>query len=132
MSSSSGACVFCQIVRGEAPAIIVERWPDAVAFVPLRPVVKEHRGHVLVVPRTHAEDFMTDPAVTEATSRRAAELGAELLAAARAADPDAPVGLNMISSAGDPATQTVYHLHIHLLIRRPGDKITLPWTGQED
>ena len=116
-------CVFCQIVRGKAPAKLVQEWPDAVAFVPLGPVVPEDRGHVLVVPRTHVEDFTTDPAVTAATMAAAAELGAELRAAGR--------DLNLITSAGPAATQTVFHLHVHLVTRRPEDGLTLPWTGQE-
>jgi len=37
---------------------------------------------------------------------------------------------NLITSSGQYATQTVHHLHIHYVPRRPGDGLTLPWTGQ--
>ncbi|WP_419707975.1 HIT family protein [Promicromonospora sp. NFX87] len=116
-------CVFCQIVQGKAPATVVWAWEDAVAFVPLGPVVEEEHGHVLVVPRTHVEDFTTNPEVTAATSRRAAELGAKLRAAGR--------DLNLITSAGPAATQTVRHLHVHVVTRRAEDGLHLPWTGQK-
>lgn len=116
-------CVFCQIVQGKAPATVVWEWEDAVAFVPLDPVVEEEHGHVLVVPATHVEDFTTNPEVTAATSRRAAELGAKLRAAGR--------DLNLITSAGPAATQTVRHLHIHIVTRRAEDGLHLPWTGQK-
>jgi histidine triad (HIT) family protein len=118
-------CVFCQIVQGQAPATVVETWPDAIAFVPLEPVVEEEYGHVLVVPRVHVRDFTVDPEVTAATVRRAAELAAKL-----GVDEADGQGLNMISSAGKAATQTVFHLHVHVLIRRTQDKLHLPWTGQ--
>lgn len=118
-------CVFCQIVAGDAPATIVYKWPDAVAFLPKEPVVEEDLGHVLVVPRVHVRDFTVNPDVTAATARRAAELGAKI-----GVDEAKGKGLNMISSAGAAATQTVYHLHIHVAIRRDKDGLPLLWTGQ--
>lgn len=48
--------------------------------------------------------------------RRAAELMAE--------HPDA----NIITSKGSLATQTVFHLHVHLVPRAAGDGLPLPWT----
>jgi hypothetical protein len=38
---------------------------------------------------------------------------------------------NLITSVGAAATQTVRHLHIHLIPRREGDALALPWTGQQ-
>lgn len=110
-------CVFCQIVDGCAPAKIVREWPEAIAIVPLGPVVP---GHLLVIPRTHVDDFTADPQVSAATMRRAAELGGELGGA-----------MNLITSKGWEATQSVFHLHIHLVPRTAGDGLRLPWTGQE-
>lgn len=109
-------CVFCKIVRGESPAQHLYRWHDAIAIVPLRPVTP---GHVLVIPRVHVGDFTADPIVTAATMARAATLAA-------AEDWQ----WNLITSAGEDATQTVFHLHVHLVPRRAGDGLTLPWTGQ--
>jgi histidine triad (HIT) family protein len=80
---------------------------------PLRP---GRPGHVLVIPKTHVRDFQDDPIVTAATMARAAELG--------------DGQMNLITSAGEAATQTVFHLHVHLVPRTEGDGLTLPWTGQ--
>ncbi len=110
-------CPFCKIIRGEAEAQMVASWPDAVAFVPLDPVTP---GHVLVVPTVHVPDFVADRAVTAAVMHRAAIL-ADTLPARE---------WNLITSAGAAATQTVYHLHVHLVPRRAGDGLHLPWTGQ--
>jgi histidine triad (HIT) family protein len=106
-------CVFCRIVRGEFPAEVVREWDDCLAFVPLNPVTP---GHVLVIPKRHAADFAEDPELTAAVMRRAAEL--------------ASPPCNLITSAGAEATQTVFHLHVHVIPRRGGDGLALPWTGQ--
>lgn len=110
-------CVFCKIVRHEAPAEIVEQWSQAIAIRPLNPVTE---GHILVIPNDHVEDFTTDSVVTEITAYYAAELAARLGGE-----------WNLITSAGPNATQTVYHLHVHLVPRRPGDGLHLPWTKEE-
>ncbi|MFD5588776.1 HIT family protein [Streptomyces sp. NPDC127063] len=109
-------CVFCEIVAGTAPATIVREWPDAMAIVPLGPVTP---GHVLVIPRQHVANVGEDPAVSGAAAARAAELAAELPAA------------NVITSMGSAATQTVFHLHWHVVPRAEGDGLPLPWTPQQ-
>lgn len=107
------SCVFCDILAGEAPATIVRSWPYAVAFKPLNPVTE---GHTLVVPATHVRDALENPDVSAATMAAASEYAAE-------------VGpCNIITSAGHEATQTVFHLHIHVVPRREGDGLALPWT----
>jgi histidine triad (HIT) family protein len=106
-------CVFCSIVAGSAPAAIVRRWDDAIAIVPLNPVTP---GHVLMIPAEHVSDATVDPDVTAVAMRRAAEL----------AEPPC----NIITSAGAEATQSVAHLHVHIVPRRKGDGLALPWTGQ--
>ena len=108
-------CVFCEIIAGNAPAQMVYRWPDAVAFIPLNPVVQ---GHVLVVPTRHVKDFGEDPETTMRTMARAAELPRKL---------EPGVSWNLITSKGKPATQSVFHLHVHLVPRRWGDQLMLPW-----
>lgn len=104
--------MFCEIAGERAPAAVVRRWPDAIALVPLAPVVA---GHLLVIPRRHVPDAAADPGVAAAVMRRAAEL--------------AVPPFNIITSAGPAATQTVFHLHLHLLPRTAGDGVVLPWTA---
>ena len=111
-TAGSDDCPFCDIVWRGAPANVVERWPDAWAIVPLNPVVP---GHVLVIPLEHVEDALERPSVTGLTFARAAELA------------DRPC--NLITSAGAAATQTVLHLHVHVVPRRFGDGLRLPWSS---
>lgn len=107
-------CVFCGIVAGTDPATVVCEWDDALAIIPLNPVTE---GHYLVIPKVHVADFSEDPAVSAATMHRAAQL-AGLLPTAQ---------LNVITSKGPAATQSVYHLHLHLVPRRENDGLALPW-----
>lgn len=106
----TAACPFCAIVVGEGPATVVREWPEALAIVPLKPVVD---GHIIVLPKVHVTDFTTDPAVTGIVTQCAAEL---------AGHPS-----NLITSAGAEATQSVFHLHVHIVPRAENDGLALPW-----
>lgn len=112
-------CVFCQIIADptrQTPGVggTVAVWPDAIAIEPLGPVVE---GHLLVIPRVHVADFTEVPLVTAVTMARAAELAqhARIFPA------------NLITSAGREATQSVFHLHVHIVPRAENDGLALPW-----
>lgn len=115
MTGNALECVFCAIVAGRAPASVVHKWSDVIAIRPRHPVTE---GHVLVIPHVHVPDVAADPAVSARTMVAAARLAAELPAA------------NVITSRGTAATQTVFHLHLHLVPRAYGDNLPLPWTPQ--
>jgi histidine triad (HIT) family protein len=105
-------CVFCGIVAGTEPATFVRTWKDAVAFVPFNPVSP---GHVLVVPREHVRDATESDDVTALTMVRAVELARNLSAS------------NILTSVGTAATQSVFHLHVHVVPRSFGDQLMVPW-----
>ena len=109
---SEQPCVFCDIVAGRAPATIVRRWAESTAFVPLDPVTE---GHVLIVPNEHVRDAVVKPSVTMLTMARAVALAGEHASA------------NIMTSIGAPATQSIFHLHIHVVPRVAGDQLMLPW-----
>lgn len=109
-------CVFCDIVNGEAPAEITREWPFALAIVPLNPVVD---GHLIVIPKWHLRSAADSDLSTGTIAAYAAQLAAERYFA-----------FNLITSVNAEATQSVYHLHWHIVPRRDGDGLHLPWTGQ--
>jgi len=90
---------------------------DSVAFEPLNPVTP---GHFLVVPRKHVSHALESPVAAGRTLKFAAFLANQMGIPAA----------NFITSAGADATQTVFHLHVHIVPRRDGDGLHLPWTGQ--
>jgi histidine triad (HIT) family protein len=109
-------CVFCgRVGRGEYDAGDA----FAVTFRPLNPVGP---GHRLFIPRIHVADALDDPLVTAMTARFAAEWAAR----------EGVGACNLITSRGPEATQSVYHLHWHLLPRLKNDGLHLPWTGQSE
>ncbi len=94
----------------------------AIDIVPLNPVCE---GHRIVIPRAHVKDFMDDPAETASVMEYAAERAEELV------KQHGYAGMNLITSAGKEATQSVFHLHVHLVPRRKNDGLKLPWTNQK-
>ena len=106
-------CPFCDIIAGHGPAAIVQEWDDVIAITPRNPIVE---GHTLVIPKTHVEDFAAAAYVASRTMGKASIL------AHRMGGP-----MNLITSKGPEATQSVFHLHIHLVPRAVDDGLALPW-----
>jgi histidine triad (HIT) family protein len=111
----SDACVFCAIVRGEAPASIVCEDELTLAAVDLR---QFHAGHTLVIPRKHLRDARElDPAT-------GAALMATLVRITQAVSAAFPnQGLSLWHSIGEAAHQEVPHLHFHVHPRMLGDGV---------
>ncbi|MFD9464856.1 HIT family protein [Streptomyces sp. NPDC060027] len=121
-------CDFCAIGAGRAPATIV--WEDAnnMAFFPLRPAAL---GHTLVIPKAHYADFFDAPDSALCDLMQAVALvGRGLRTAVR------PDGMNVINSSGEAASQSVFHVHVHLVPRWTGDGFgdiwppSQPWAGE--
>jgi len=111
------ACVFCEIVAGRAPAIRVHEDDDFLGILDIRPFT---RGHTLVIPRSHSVDLTDTPAETLAGMMA---LGQRIARATRASDL-AATGNNLAINDGKSAMQTVFHIHLHVIPRRDGDKIS--------
>jgi diadenosine tetraphosphate (Ap4A) HIT family hydrolase len=114
------ACPFCAIVSGDdTGARVVYRSGGITAFIPLEPAT---RGHTLVVPNRHVA-YLTD--LTAVESR---DLGEAVYRTARAIRSAlSPDGLNVIQSTGAAATQTVPHVHFHVVPRWSSDRMMLRW-----
>jgi histidine triad (HIT) family protein len=116
-------CPFCdRIAAGEYESFSND--PSVVWFEPLKPVTP---GHVLFVPVRHVADALEDPYTTANTMEIASRWAGKRRAMALPEEWDC----NLITSAGPAATQTVGHLHLHVVPRREGDGLHLPWTGQK-
>jgi histidine triad (HIT) family protein len=106
-------CVFCdyagpsEVLADSGPAFIIR---------PLNPVAV---GHVLAVAREHVTDAVADPLVFGQVAEQAAAY-----ARVYRLGP-----CNLITSVGRAASQTIRHLHVHIVPRQHGDGISLPWSG---
>lgn len=106
-------CIFCRIARGEIPSAKVYEDEHFVAFLDIRPI---NPGHLLLVPRIHAERLVDLP--DDVLSREmplAARLARAMLAATGATD------FNLFNTNGAASGQEVFHHHLHVIPRRPGD-----------
>lgn len=104
-------CLFCQIASGEVPAEIVWSDADLVAFLDIRPVFK---GHTLLVPRVHHVTLPDLPA----------ELRDLFLAAGQRLASAMVDGLGAQGSfvaINNTVSQSVAHLHLHVVPRTKGD-----------
>ena len=103
--------MFCGIVAGTVPAHVVLTDDIAVAFLDARPVFK---GHVLVVPRAHyvtLADLPTDligPLFT-----RVQRVSAVM--------PEALGAQGSFVAENNTVSQSVPHLHVHVVPRTKGD-----------
>jgi histidine triad (HIT) family protein len=104
-------CTFCGIVDGSIAASIVYRDGGAVAFLDTRPVFK---GHVLIVPTAHVVTLPDLPAEALVPYFTAVQRIAGALPSALGADGTFVAQNNVIS-------QSVPHLHFHIVPRTKGD-----------
>lgn len=104
-------CAFCAIVRGETPAHRVLEDTASIAFLDHRPLFP---GHCLVVPRDHHETL--DEVPPDLLARVVENARRLSIAVERALEADgAFVALN------NRVSQSVPHLHVHVVPRRFGD-----------
>ena len=110
------ACPFCAIARGEGDARIVFENAEVVAFLDKAPLVP---GHVLLIPRVHVETIWEADEPTAAALALAARKLAKAVVAAMNADGAFVAQNNVVS-------QSVPHLHTHVVPRRQGDGFFSP------
>ena len=105
------SCAFCRIVAGEVDADVVLDDGPVLAFLDHRPVFP---GHVLVVPRAHV------PTLVDLDD----ELLVPLMSAVRAVAAAVPRALGAqgtFVAANNVVSQSVPHLHWHVVPRTKGD-----------
>lgn len=118
-------CPFCTIVAGADPAVReVARTEEAVVFFPTEPAVL---GHCLVIPTRHVETF------TELSANELREAMFTAQAVARSlTEALNPQGINIIQSNGASASQTVPHIHVHVVPRWDNDAIGELWPPESN
>jgi ATP adenylyltransferase len=104
------ACVFCtsdkeRILASNSLAYAIR---DTSPVTPL---------HTLILPIRHVADyFELEPAESQAIAHLLQQTRREVLARDRAV-----AGFNIGVNIGAVAGQTIFHCHVHLIPRRPGD-----------
>lgn len=99
-------CVFCMIARGDLDARIVYSDDFVVAFDDITP---QAPVHTLIIPRAHFADMGDDVPMDVANALFAA---IPKVAALKGVDES---GYRVIINNGRDASQTVQHLHVHVM-----------------
>jgi histidine triad (HIT) family protein len=123
--ASQPTCPFCDVIQGAGEVSMCFEDAEVVAFMDIQPV---NAGHVLVVPRQHYESLEDiPPSLASHLFQVAMQLAPVVKQVARAD------GLNLVVNSGAAAGQDVFHYHVHIIPRRPGDgfDIPLPFAGSE-
>jgi histidine triad (HIT) family protein len=105
------ACVFCSIVAGETAAFMVFDDEVALGFLDVRPLFL---GHALVIPRDHHVTLPDLPA----------ELVAPFFERVQRVAAAVPVAMDAQGSfvaMNNVVSQSVLHLHVHVVPRTKGD-----------
>jgi len=106
-----GNCVFCSIVAGETAAVSVLDDDVALAFLDVRPLFP---GHVLVIPRQHHVTLPDLPAELVGPFFERVQRVAGAVPVAMGAQGSFVAMNNVVS-------QSVAHLHLHVVPRTKGD-----------
>lgn len=113
-------CIFCNIINKKSEAEIIFEDENIVAFLDIQPI---NYGHTLVVSKKHYDNILTVPKDELAEIMKATQFIAGAVKRSVNAD-----GFNVISNNGDPAGQTVYHFHFHIIPRFAEDFTFKPRT----
>ena len=122
-------CVFCTV----PPDMVIAENHLAYAILDRYPVTA---SHALIIPKRHISDyFELGSSESNACQRLLETVRQKLKGQDRTID-----GFNIGINAGEAAGQTIFHSHIHLIPRRPGDvanprggvRHTIPGKGYYD
>ena len=112
-------CIFCKIANGEIPSATLYEDEDFRLILDLGPASK---GHALILPKAHAANIYEISDDMAAKAMILAKKMATKMTEALKCD-----GFNIVQNNGEPAGQTVFHFHMHLIPRYEGDQVGITW-----
>jgi histidine triad (HIT) family protein len=110
-------CIFCKIIDGEIPAVKVLDEELVIAFMDINPSSK---GHMLVVPKRHAENIFEIPESDLAATVKAVKRCAKAVKEALNAE-----GITILQLNGKASDQVIPHFHIHIIPRWENDGLPI-------
>ena len=109
-----GDCVFCNIIKGSAPASIAYSDEKVMALMDVQPV---NPGHVLIIPKIHVAQLSE---LSEETGVRMFKIAMQIAEALRQSGTKCE-GINLFLADGEAAGQNIFHVHLHVIPRFRGD-----------
>jgi len=107
-------CLFCKIIQGKIPSLIIYKDDVTLAFLDIAPFTK---GHSVVVPKNHYQNLLDFPEEEMVSFFSALKKVANKLKTKLQAD-----GINILQNNYKAAGQEVNHMHFHVIPRWVNDK----------
>ncbi|KAK3119889.1 hypothetical protein QOZ80_9AG0677250 [Eleusine coracana subsp. coracana] len=108
-------CVFCRIIRGDAPAYKVYEDDVCLCILDSHPLAP---GHSLIIPKCHFPSLeATPPPVVAAMCSKVPFFSNAIMKATKCDS------FNLVVNNGAAAGQVIFHTHFHIIPRRSGDKL---------
>jgi histidine triad (HIT) family protein len=117
--------IFAQIIRGEAPCYKLYEDDEVLAFLDLFP---QAYGHSLVIPKRAAARNILE--IDEASLAKVMAVVQKLTRAL--VEELEPAGVQVAQFNGAPAGQTVFHIHMHVIPRFPGEQLGIHAANRAD
>jgi histidine triad (HIT) family protein len=118
-------CVFCELAAGRRQGSVAFEDDACVVLMDSRPVTP---GHSLVIPKRHAAHLAE---LNDETWTHVCAVAKRVELALRRSGVRCE-GINLFLADGEAASQTVPHVHLHVMPRFAGDsfKIDADWTAR--
>jgi histidine triad (HIT) family protein len=112
------SCEFCRVVSRQDESTIIFEDEKTMVFLDIKPVTD---GHTLVIPKTHYENIYEIPEDEIAYVHKIVKKIAMAVKKGLKAD-----GISIVQHNEKAAMQRVFHLHVHVVPRYEGQKMSRP------
>lgn len=112
-------CIFCKLANGEIPTATLYEDEDFRVILDASPAAK---GHALILPKQHYANLYE---LDDSVASKVLVLAKKVIT--KMTDILGCDGYNIVQNNGEPAGQTVFHFHMHLIPRSKGDEVGLGW-----
>ena len=118
-------CIFCKLANKDIPTNIIYEDDRFTVILDASPATK---GHALILPKNHAANIYElpdeDASAVFVLAKKLATKMTEILHCD---------GFNIVQNNGEVAGQTVFHFHMHLILRylNDGNQDKLTWNHAE-
>ena len=110
-------CLFCDIIKGDVPSHKIYEDEYTYAFLDIS---DDCIGHTLVVPKKHYENMLdVDNETLNYVMATVTKISRHYV------DNCGYTGVNILNNSGVDALQSVMHLHIHIMPRKPEDGVII-------
>ena len=112
-------CIFCKLASGEIPSATIYEDADFRVILDLSPASK---GHALIIPKEHYRNLYD---LDDELAAKALVLAKKMICKMK--DILGCDGYNIVQNNEEPAGQTVFHFHMHLIPRYENDGQHILW-----